>query len=78
MSPVAERDSECPYCSGPSLVLDRGGHDPACPIAQSVPVCQTNPNTRTQSLEDFVCGDDHRARARLRRHARNAERRPMW
>ena len=36
-------DTRCPYCPGASLLITRGGHDPACPVAQHFPVTTTRP-----------------------------------
>lgn len=34
---------DCPYCSGASMLLTRGGHDPACPAATWFPTVTVKP-----------------------------------
>ena len=76
MNPETAPASACPFCSGGSLLLERGGHDPACPLAQRIPVSARKP--RPQTTEEFLCSDDPKAREQLRRRAHNAARRPAW
>jgi hypothetical protein len=39
---ATHKHSTCPMCPGPSQLLTRGGHDPACPAAQTWPVTGTS------------------------------------
>jgi len=44
----------CPYCCGPSLLLTRGGHDPACVLAARLPVTARRPDSPTPSRRTDV------------------------
>lgn len=39
-------EAPCHFCSGPSLLLTRGGHDPGCVTAQRHPVTTTRPSRK--------------------------------
>jgi hypothetical protein len=43
LGPSLIPDTPCHFCSGQSLFVTRGGHDPACVVAQHFPVITTRP-----------------------------------
>jgi len=48
---AATLPKSCPHCFGASVLRSRGGHDPACPLAQKFPVTATRPPIPEQEPE---------------------------